>query len=153
MAKRLTRTVFVEGVAYGPSSVLTKAVAAKITNPKAWADADESAPTPAGAGSAGAQTASEIGADVPVPDAEATVKELRDYAKAKGITLGAAKAKPEILAVLGLDGADEDGQGADGDQEPAGSEADQVPEADSAEDVDESTDPDADGDPAGADSE
>lgn len=150
MAKRLTRTVFVEGVAYGPSSVLTKAVAAKITNPKAWADADESAPAPAGAGSTGAQTSSAADADVPVPDAEATVKELRDYAKAKGITLGAAKAKPEILAVLGLDA---DGQGTDGDQEPSGSEADQVPEADSAEDVDESTDPDADGDSAGADSE
>lgn len=150
MAKKLTRTVFVDGVAYGPASAIPADIAARITNPKVWADAEASASAPAGDGSDGAKASAAGGADVPVPDAEATVKELRDYAKAKGITLGSAKAKPEIRAVLGLDGSDTDGQG---DQEPAGSEDDQAPEADSAEDVDETTDPDADGDPAGADSE
>lgn len=152
MAKRLTRTVFIGGVAYGPASVIPADIAAQITNPKVWADADASAPAPAGVVAGGANAAPAAGAEVPAPDAEATVKELRDYAKAKGITLGAAKAKPEILKVLGLADPEEDDQGADGDQEPEGpegSEADEVPEADSPEDVDES----ADGDPAGDDAE
>ena len=144
MAKRLTRTVFVEGVAYGPASEIPKAVAAKITNPKVWADAD-AAPAPDGV-VADSGAADQSGADVPVPDAEATVKELRDYAKAKGITLGAAKAKPEILAVLGLDGGD-----IDVDEEKT--DGAEVPEADSAEDVAEPADADADGEPAGDDSE
>lgn len=151
MAKRLTRTVFIGGVAYGPASVIPEDIAAQITNPKVWADADASAPAPAGAVVGGAQPVAPAGAEVPVPDAEATVKELRDYAKAKGITLGAAKAKPEILKVLGLDQSDEDGQI---EKDPAGTE---VPEADSPADVDENADSDADaaadGEPAGADSE
>lgn len=154
MAKRLTRTVFIGGVAYGPSSVIPADIAAQITNPKVWADADASASAPAGVVADDANTDPAAGADVPVPDAETTVKELRDYAKAKGITLGAAKTKPEILKVLGLADPEEDAQGADGDREPAGSEVDEVPEADSPEDVDgEPADPDADGEPAGADAE
>ena len=143
MAKRLTRTVFVDGVAYGPASTIPEAVAVKITNPKVWTDADASAPAPAWVVSSGAP-AGPAGADVPVPDGEATVKELRDYAKAKGITLGAAKAKPEILKALGLAEDEQGGEEADGTE---------MPEADSPEDVDESSDPDADGESAGDGSE
>lgn len=153
MAKKLTRTVFVDGVAYGPASAIPADIAARITNPKVWADAEASASAPAGDGSDGAKAAAASGADVPVPDAEATVKELRDYAKAKGITLGSAKAKPEILAVLGLDGDDQEPEDAGAAEESDSTDGADVPEADSAEDGDESTDADADGESVGDDSE
>lgn len=138
MAKRLTRTVFVGGVAYGPSSAIPAAVAAKITNPKVWADDD--GPPEAASGAIGNDSSgtAPAGADIPVPDAEATVKELRDYAKAQGVVLGAAKTKPEILQVLGLGDAPAEDDQEDGD-------LDEVPEADSAEDITERPADDADG--------
>ena len=153
MTKRLTRTVFVEGVAYGPSSVIPAAVAAKITNPKVWTSGGaETAPVPGVVGdgpSGAAPAAPAAGADLPVPDAEATVKELRDYAKAKGVTLGAAKTKPEILKVLGL-GGDEPAP-AVGEElatvAPASGTG--VPVADSPADVDEHAEGAPDGDAAG----
>lgn len=138
MAKRLTRTVFVGGVAYGPSSAIPAAVAAKITNPKVWVDDDGALEVASGVAGNGSSGAVPAGGDVPVPDAEATVKELRDYAKAQGVVLGAAKTKPEILQVLGL-GVDPD------EDEQQDSDGDSVPEADSADDVDEHEADDADG--------
>lgn len=128
MAKRLTRTVFVDGVAYGPASAIPEDVAKRITNPKVWADADASAPAPAGVvAAAGPQRP----ADEP-PSDEWTVRELKDFAKAEGIALGDARAKDQILAVLAdaghgtPAGADDDGK----------ADAADAPEADSPEDVD-----------------
>lgn len=139
MAKRLTRTVFVDGVAYGPASAIPEDVAKRITNPKVWADADASASAPAGVVPAAAP---ERSADEP-PSLDWTVRELKDFAKAQGIALGEARAKDQILAVLA-----EAGHGAPAesdDDEPAGDEpesdgvdGDEVPEADSPADVDES---------------
>lgn len=128
MAKTLTRTVYVDGVAYGPASAIPEDVAKRITNPKAWADADAPAPTPAGV----VQAAAERPADEP-PSAEWTVRELKDFAKAEGIALGDARAKDQILAVL----ADAGHAGAEGDDEGEDAAAADVPEADSPEDIDE----------------
>lgn len=133
MGKKLTRTVFVDDVAYGPASAIPAEVAARITNPTVWEDIDdESAPAGVVADTSG--SAPGVG-DVTVPDAESTVKELRDYAKATGVVLGTAKTKPEILAVLGLDSPAED---ADTGSEPS-------PEQASAEtETENTTDEDAD---------
>lgn len=96
MAKRLTRTVYIGGEAYGPSSVIPADVAKRITNPNVWVDDDsEGAPDP------GVQSPPPAArADGEPPSEDWTVKELRDYAKARSITLGDAKAKDAILAVL-----------------------------------------------------
>ena len=128
MAKTLTRTVYVDGVAYGPASAIPEDVAKRITNPKAWADADAPAPAPAGV----VQGAAERPADEP-PSAEWTVRELKDFAKAEGIALGDARAKDQILAVL----ADAGHAGPEGDDDGEDATAADVPEADSPEDVDE----------------
>lgn len=129
MAKTLTRTVYVDGVAYGPASAIPEDVAKRITNPKAWADADAPAPAPAGVVPA---AAAERAADEP-PSAEWTVRELKDFAKAEGIALGDARAKDQILAVL----ADAGHAGPEGDVEGGDAADADVPEADSPEDVDE----------------
>lgn len=100
MAKKLTRTVFVDGVAYGPASTVPDDIAARITNPKAWVDADAPAPAPAGFVPAPAPVRS---FDEP-PSLEWTVRELKDFAKAQGIALGEARAKEQILAVLATAG-------------------------------------------------
>lgn len=132
MAKTLTRTVYVDGVAYGPASAIPEDVAKRITNPKVWADAD--APTPAPAGVV-AVPGPQRPADEP-PSDEWTVRELKDFAKAQGIALGDARAKDQILAVLAEAGHGADPAGDDaGEEEGAGAEA---PEADSPQDVDES---------------
>ncbi|MEJ6544499.1 hypothetical protein PQI65_15025 [Brachybacterium paraconglomeratum] len=128
MAKTLTRTVYVDGVAYGPTSAIPEDVAKRITNPKAWADADAPAPAPAGV----VPAAAERPADEP-PSAEWTVRELKDFAKAEGIALGDARAKDQILAVL----ADAGHAGPEGDDEGEDAAAADVPEADSPDDVDE----------------
>lgn len=130
MAKTLTRTVYVDGVAYGPASAIPEDVAKRITNPKVWADADAPAPAPAGVAAAPAALRS---ADEP-PSLEWTVRELKDFAKAKGIALGEARAKDQILAVL----ADAGHAAPEDDDEDAADE--DVPEADSPEDVDEQSD-------------
>lgn len=129
MAKTLTRTVYVDGVAYGPASAIPEDVAKRITNPKVWADADAPAPAPAGVVPA---TIAERPADEP-PSAEWTVRELKDFAKAEGIALGDARAKDQILAVL----ADAGHAGPEGDDEGEDATDAEVPEADSPEDVDE----------------
>lgn len=137
MAKRLTHTVFVGGVAYGPASAVPADVAKKITNPSVWVEEDGT-PEPVAGVVGDSSPAPAAGKDVPLPDGEATVKELRDYAKAAGITLGAAKAKPEILAVLGI-GPDAADAGADPAADADGQSADaDGAEADAAEDSDES---------------
>lgn len=117
MAKRLTRTVYIDGVAYGPASVIPADVAKRITNPTVWVDDDsEGAPDP------GVQSPPPAAAraDGEPPSDDWTVKELRDYAKAHSITLGAAKAKPEILEVIAEHAAGEApvGDGADGTGAP-----------------------------------
>lgn len=156
MAKKLTRTVFVDGVAYGPASAVPDDIAARITNPKAWVDADAPAPAPAGFVPA---TASVRSLDEP-PSLEWTVRELKDFAKAQGIALGENRAKDQILAVLATAGhgpADDaaiEGPGdpaailppAVGDPAPVappaggdpGSAGAEVQDADSADDVDKS---------------
>ena len=137
MEKRLTRTVFVDGVAYGPASAIPEAVAKRITNSKAWADADAPAPAPAGVVPSAAAD-NPRSADEP-PSGEWTVRELKDFAKAQGIALGEARAKDQILAVLADAGhgepaaADPEADGADTGDADA-----EIPEADSPEDVDES---------------
>ena len=133
MAKRLTRTVYVAGVGYGPSSVIPADVAKRITNPDVWVDdAGTEAPAP------GVQDQAPAARPDGEPPSDGwTVKELRDYAKANGITLGEAKAKDAILAVLadhtapagdseeaGDPGTESDGEGnddaddADGEDDP-----------------------------------
>lgn len=120
MAKRLTRTVFVDGKAYGPASAIPAEVASRITNPKVWIDDDAPAPAPAGV-----VADAERPADEP-PSAEWTVRELKDFAKAQGIALGEARAKDQILAVLAdaghgvaVDpGPSEQGEGDDVDPDP-----------------------------------
>lgn len=157
MAKKLTRTVFVDGVAYGPASTVPDDIAARITNPKAWVDADAPAPAPAGFVPATAPVRS---LDEP-PSLEWTVRELKDFAKAQGLALGEARAKEQILAVLATAGhgttddpvingsggpaATGDPGSATGDPEavpPAGGDPGsatvEVPEADSAAGADES---------------
>ena len=139
MAKTLTRTVYVDGVAYGPASAIPEDVAKRITNPKVWADADAPAPAPAGVvPAASARPAGEP------PSDSWTVKELKAFAKDHDVALGDSRAKEQILAVLAEAGhgvapqgdGDEDGQeGAesDDDGDPAEAEdagADQSPEGD-----------------------
>lgn len=112
MGKILTRTVFVDGVAYGPASAIPAEVAERITNPAVWAE-DVAAPAvPVGVVETAPAGPDGVGATV--PDAESTVKELRDYARTQGITLGAAKTKEQILEVLGITDTTE---GTDGDPE------------------------------------
>lgn len=130
MAKRLTRTVFVDAVAYGPTSSIPPAIAARITNPKVWTDSEAPAdPAP------GVQDDGPVRDPDDLPAADWTVKELRDFAKAKGVVLGEAKAKDAILAVLaeqGLTAPDPDSG-----REPGGAEggdSDHIPEADGPED-------------------
>ena len=55
--------------------------------------------------SVSAETAALLGQDwsrqqVPVPDASWTVKRLREYAESRGINMGGAVKKADILAVL-----------------------------------------------------
>lgn len=126
MAKRLTRTVFVDDVAYGPDSAIPEAIAKRITNPKAWADADASAPAPAGVVPAAARPTGEP------PNGDWTVKELRAFAKDHDVALGDSRAKEQILAVLA-----EAGHGV-------------APQGDGDEDGQEGAEPDDDGDPAEA---
>jgi hypothetical protein len=137
MAKKLTRTVFVDGVAYGPASAIPADIAARITNPKVWADADAPAPAPAGVVTSGA--ADSARADDEPPSGEWTVRELKEFAKAQGIALGEARAKEQILAVLADagHGAAADPSGDDGDAQGEDDEGAEVPEADSPDDVDE----------------
>lgn len=139
MAKKLTRTVFVDGVAYGPASAIPEAVAKRITNPKAWGDADAPAPAPAGVVPAAA-AANPRSTDEP-PSAEWTVRELKDFAKAQGIALGESRAKDQILAVLADAGHGEpSGDDPVADGAVTGDADVAPPEADSPEDVDESDD-------------
>lgn len=142
MAKRLTRTVYVGGVGYGPTSVIPADVAAKITNPHVWADTSNELVV--------AGVADEPAGDVPVvplpvPDAEATVKELREYAKSIDVKLGAAKNKEQILEALGLtDPVDADsstdGDPVGADETASGTEGDAAAVGDSTE-SDDKTEP------------
>ena len=134
MARRLTMHVYVEDVAYGPDSVIPEEIAARITNPKVWVEEDGAAlvvpgvqETPAPAGPA--RPAGEA------PTEDWTVKELREYAKLHEVTLGEAKAKDQILAVLA-----ENGHGTPAETEPGTSaEGDALADEDSAdEDAEES---------------
>lgn len=136
MAKTLKRTVFVDEVAYGPSSAIPEAVAKRITNPKAWADADASAPAPAGVVSAPA----EHPVDRP-PSDDWTVKELKAFAKQHDVALGEARAKDQILVVLAEAGhgaaepapeGAEDGQSEDADGEESEQDSDDTDGADEA---------------------
>ena len=138
MAKRLTRTVFVDEVAYGPDSAIPEAVAKRITNPKVWADADVPAAAPAGVvPAASARPAGEP------PSDSWTVKELKAFAKDHDVALGDSRAKEQILAVLaeaghgaapqgdgndGQEGAESDDDGDPAETEDAGAE--QSPEGD-----------------------
>lgn len=144
MAKRLTRTVYVGGVGYGPTSVIPADVAVKITNPHVWADtADELVVVGVAEGPAGDVPV----VPLPVPDAEATVKELREYAKSIDVKLGAAKNKEQILEVLGLAGPADAGLSTHGDPVAAG-ETSGGAEVD-ASDVGDSTESDDETEPAG----
>ena len=123
----LSRYVHVNGSVYGPGDTVPADVAKLITNPKAWA---ASAPAAAAEATAAPAAAPAPAAPVPqgTPDEEWTVRELRDYAKANGITLGEAKTKDAILDVLNGGSApaagtevEADGNtGGDGQEDPAG---------------------------------
>lgn len=103
MARRLNAYVYIDEVAYGPDSVIPEEIAARITNPKVWVDDDDTPLVVPGV----QETAAPAGPARPageLPTEDWTVKELREYAKAHEVTLGEAKAKDQILAVLAENG-------------------------------------------------
>lgn len=128
MARRLTTFVHVhddEGVshAFGPDSTVPAWAAKKITNKAVWEGSEDAAATstpastradPAtdpdsstdgGSGDESGGTDGD-GGNTPPPalpdgiDEESTVKELREYAKAKEINLHGATSKEDILAAI-----------------------------------------------------
>lgn len=88
MARKLAANVYVDGVLHLAGSSPDKDAAEKITNPKAWGESLSASDAPA--------------AKFPEGDPSEDWKgdELKAYADAKGIDLGSARTKAEMVDAI-----------------------------------------------------